>query len=211
MPTSHLYLFEVDLAADGSELSSARVPKLSRRYSRLIKKINTMALPLPDVWTCPACSYSENAHDTTCEMCQAARPQNTRSVLLVDKNSTHPVAVAARRVSGRLPPKARAAAPARESPSRGAKDAANERIAAQLGVVPVAAVVHSPVSSPDGPLVPPPAVARAVTKVPPLALRAMLGTRQRVWIVVQMIGLCLILEKTTFLMTIPQPMERKYH
>ena len=52
----------------------------------------------------------------------------------------------------------------RESPSRGAKDAANQRIAAQLAQrtpVPVAEVVHSPVSSPDGPLVPPPAVARA--------------------------------------------------
>jgi len=49
-------------------------------------------------------------------------------------------------------------------PSRGAKDKANQRIAAQLAQrtpVPVAEVVHSPVSSPDGPLVPPPAVARA--------------------------------------------------
>jgi len=160
MPSSHL--FEVDLAADGSELSSRKVPKLSRRYTRLKKKINTMAAPPPDadVWVCPACGYKENIDCSTCDKCNTARPRNTRSVLLVDKNSTHPVAVAARRVGGRPPPKARAAAPARESPSRGAKDAANERIAAQLGVVPVAEVVHSPVSSPDGPLVPPPAVAR---------------------------------------------------
>ncbi len=52
----------------------------------------------------------------------------------------------------------------RESPPRGAKDKANERIAAQLAQrtnVPVAEVVRSPESSPDGPLAPPPAAARA--------------------------------------------------
>ena len=83
--------------------------------------------------------------------------------VFVDKN--HPAAVAAAgRGGGRPPPRARVAAPARESPARGAKEKANERIAAQLSprpTVPVARVVHSPVSSPDGPLVPPPAVARA--------------------------------------------------
>jgi hypothetical protein len=152
------------------ELSSKKVPKLSRRYNRLKKKINTMALPPPDVWTCPDCSYSENIDCATCNMCQTARPRGSRSFLLVDKKSTHPAAVAARRG---CPPstatkQARSArstalvAP-RESPSRGAKDTANQRIAAQLGVVAMAEVVHSPVSSPDGPLVPPPAVARADT------------------------------------------------
>jgi len=159
MPTSHL--FEVDLAADGSELSSKKVPKLSRRYSRLTKKINTMAAP-PDVWTCASCSYSENIDGTACHLCQAARPRNTRSVLLVDKNSTHPAAVAAR--GGRKPrppPKVRGVLPSRESPARGAKDRANARMADQLGVVAVAEVVRSPESSPDGPLVPPPAAARA--------------------------------------------------
>ena len=60
---------------------------------------------------------------------------------------SQPVRLAARHVA------------ARESPARGAKDKANQRIATQLGVVAVAEVVHSPVSSPDGPLVPPPAVA----------------------------------------------------
>ena len=95
MPTSHL--FEVALAVDGSELSSKKVPRLSRRYNRLKKKINTMALPPPDVWTCPACGYDQNIDGSTCQMCQTARPRNTRSILLVDKNSTHPAAVAARR------------------------------------------------------------------------------------------------------------------
>ena len=57
---------------------------------------------------------------------------------------------------GRPPPKTRVAAPTapRESPPRGAKDKANERIAAQLAGhdrVPVAQVVHSPESSPDVP------------------------------------------------------------
>jgi hypothetical protein len=60
----------------------------------------------------------------------------------------------------------RGAAPTapRESPPRGAKDKANERIAAQLAQpfnVPVAEVVRSPETSPDGPLAPPPAAARA--------------------------------------------------
>jgi hypothetical protein len=129
----------------------------------------------PDVWTCPDC-YSENVNGTVCQMCHSARPKGSRSVLLVDKNSTHPAVVAARR--GRRPPSAAtnarsarsAARPvaARESPSRGAKDTANRRIAAQLAhrtPIPVAEVVHSPVTSPDSPaaLAPPPAVARAGT------------------------------------------------
>ena len=100
----------------------------------------------------------------------SARPRVSRSVLLVEKNSTHPAAVAARRgrppssASKARPTRSVAPVPPRESPSRGAKDAANRRIAAQLAQrtpVPVAEVVHSPVSSPDGPLAPPPAVARA--------------------------------------------------
>ena len=159
MPTSHL--FEIALDRDGSELTSSKVSKLSRRYSRLIRKINTMAAP-PDVWTCAACSYAENIDGTACHLCQAARPRNTHSVLLVDKNLTHHAAVAAR--GGRKPrppPKARGVVPTRESPARGAKDKANARMADQLGVVPVAEVVHSPESSPDGPLVPPPDAARA--------------------------------------------------
>ena len=143
---------------DGSKLS-----KFSRRYSCLTKKINTMAAEPPVVWACPACSYAENVHGTMCEMCLAARPRISRSVLLVEKNSTHPAAVAARgsRKARPHPPKARGVVPStRESPARGAKDKANARMADQLGVVPMAEVVHSPESSPDGPLVPPPAAAR---------------------------------------------------
>ena len=164
MPTSHL--FEVALAADGSGLSSKRVSKLSRRYSRLKKKTSTMADdPTTSAWMCPACSFAENSLDCLhCTMCTAARPRGSRSVLLVSRNSIHPVALAAR--GGRKVPKVRGAAPTapRESPSRGAKDKANERIAAQLARrtnVPVAEVVRSPESSPDGPLAPPPAAARA--------------------------------------------------
>ena len=117
-----------------------------------------MAAPA-DVWACPSCSYSENIDGTTCQMCSSARPGGRRSVLLVDRSSNHPAAVAAaaRGSRGRGPPKARVAALARESPTRGAKEKANERIAAQLAqraAVPVAEVVHSP-SSPDSPLIPP--------------------------------------------------------
>jgi len=164
MPTSHL--FEVTLAPDGTELTSRKVAKLSRQYSHCKKKISTMADPPPDVWTCPDCSYSKNVNGTTCQMCQLVQPKGSRSILLIDKNSTHPAAVAARAARGmRAPPRVRVAtavAP-RESPSRGAKDMANWRIAAQLAQrtpVPVAEVVHNtPDTSPDGPLAPPPAVA----------------------------------------------------
>jgi len=163
MPASHL--FEVALAADGSELSSKKVSKLSRRYSCLKKKISTMADdPTTDAWMCPACSFTENSLGCLrCTMCTAARPRGSRSVLLIGRDSTHPVALAAR---GRKVPKVTGAAPTapRESPSRGAKDKANERIAAQLARrtnVRVAEVVRSPESSPDGPLAPPPAAARA--------------------------------------------------
>ena len=160
MPTSHL--FEVAFAIDGSEVS-----KLSRRYNRLKKKISIMADdPTTDAWVCPACGFAENSLDCLrCTMCTAARPRGSRSVLLVSRNSTHPVALAAR--GRKKPPKVRGAVPTtapRESPPRGAKDRANERIAAQLAqriTVPVAEVVHSPESSPDGPLVPPPDAARA--------------------------------------------------
>ena len=97
MPTSHL--FEVALAVDGSELSSKKVSKLSRRYNRLKKKISTMADdPTTDAWMCPACSFAENSLDCLrCTMCTAARPRGSRSVLLVSRNSTHPVALAARK------------------------------------------------------------------------------------------------------------------
>lgn len=151
MPSSHL--FEVSLAADGSELSSRKVPKLSRRCSRLSKKIAAMAGgPAPDVWMCPACSWAENVGGADCTMCSSARPRGRRSVLLVDKNHPAAVAAAGRGPRGRAPPRGRGAAPARESPARGAKDRAKEQIAAQLSPRPTV---------PDSPLVLPPDAARA--------------------------------------------------
>jgi hypothetical protein len=124
------------------------------------------------------------------------------SVLLVDRSSNHPTAIAAaaRGSRGRGPPKARVSAPAHQSPVRGVKEKANERIAAQLAqraAVPVAEVVHSP-SSPDSPLIPPVTAAvllarvlatlllgkkiRWMTTMVPttLPLRAVVGRRQQV-------------------------------
>ena len=53
-------LFEVTVAANGSELSSKRVSKLSRRYHRHKKQLRQsamMAEGLSDAWVCPKCSY----------------------------------------------------------------------------------------------------------------------------------------------------------
>ena len=165
MPTSHL--FEVALAVDGSKLSSRKVSKLSRCYNRLRKKINTMADPPPNGWVCYVCHYENSLDVLRCTMCATPWPRGSRSVLIVAKNSMHPAAATARGSLGsRRPPKARGAAHTApfESPPRGAKDKANERIAAQLAqriTVPVAKVVQSPQTSPDAPLVPPPAAACA--------------------------------------------------
>ena len=195
MPTSHL--FEVALAVDGSELFSTKVSKLSRQYNRLKKKISTMADdPTTDVWTCLACSYAENSLDCLrCTMCTVARPRGSCSVLLVSRNSTHPVALAAR---GRKPPKARGAASTapHESPPRGAKDKANERIAAQLAQPPCLWLrwcVHPslPLMAHWPPLLLPPVLAwgssqslgeiRMIAMVPPFSLRAVLRAKRQVW------------------------------
>ena len=160
MPTSHL--FEVTLAANGSELSSTKVPKLSRRYHCLKNNLSIMTDPSPNAWTCPDCNCY-NINCACCAMCATARPKGSHSVLLVDKN--HPAVVAVRR-GQRQPPKARSirgAAPC-ESPPQDAKEKVNQRIATQLAqctTMPVAEVVPLPESSPDGPLVPPPAAASA--------------------------------------------------
>ena len=138
-------------------------------YFHVKKETNTMAQPPIDMWVCPDCSYSDNIDCSHCAKCDTPRPKGSCSVLVVARNSTHPAAIAARR--GHPPSTATnkqtrsgrstALVAPRESPSRGAKDKANQRIATQLGaVVAIAEVVHSPVSSPDGPLVPPPAVAQ---------------------------------------------------
>jgi hypothetical protein len=127
MPTSHL--FEVALAVDGSELSSRKVSKLSRRYNHLKKKINTMADPPPNAWVCGVCNYENSLDALCCTMCATPRPRGSRSVLIVAKNLTHPAAVVTRGSLGsRCPPKARGAAHTapHESPLRGAKDKTNE-------------------------------------------------------------------------------------
>ena len=53
-------LFEVTVAADGTELSSKRVSKLSRRYhlhKKQLRQSAMMAEGLSDAWVCPKCSY----------------------------------------------------------------------------------------------------------------------------------------------------------
>ncbi len=53
-------LFEVTVAADGSELSSKRVSKLSRRYHHHKKQLRQSAMMAEvssDAWVCPKCSY----------------------------------------------------------------------------------------------------------------------------------------------------------
>jgi len=53
-------LFEVTVAADGTELSSKRVSKLSRRYHRHKKQLRQSAMMAEvssDAWVCPSSSY----------------------------------------------------------------------------------------------------------------------------------------------------------
>ena len=54
-------LFEVTAAADGTELSSKRGSKLSRRYHRHKKQLRQSAMIMAEVssdaWVCPKCSY----------------------------------------------------------------------------------------------------------------------------------------------------------
>jgi hypothetical protein len=81
MSTSH-FLFEVALAVDGSELSSKKVSKLSRRYNRLKKKIPTMADdPTTNAWMCPACSFAENS-EVVARLCSTVE---IRLTLILDE------------------------------------------------------------------------------------------------------------------------------
>ena len=137
-------LFEVTVAADGSELSSKRVSKLSRRYhlhKKQLRQSAMMAEVSPDAWVCPECSY-ENVDYQRCMGidCDTVRPgcqfdttgtsaelplslqpppsSGRRSTISVAKN--HPAA-AARRSTPPPPPR-------RESPGRAAKTNASENI-----------------------------------------------------------------------------------
>jgi rubrerythrin len=70
--------FEVTVAADGSELSSKRVSKLSRRYHRHKKQLRQsamMAEASSDAWVCPKCLY-ENIDYQRCmgPDCDTVRP-----------------------------------------------------------------------------------------------------------------------------------------
>ena len=129
------------MAADGTELSSKRVSKLSRRYhlhKKQLRQSAMMAEVSSDAWVCPKCSY-ENQDYQRCmgPGCDEVRPgglldtsefalstqpptsSNRRSTISVAKS--HPAAAAARR-SKKLPP------PRRESPGRAAKTNASENI-----------------------------------------------------------------------------------
>ena len=71
-------LFEVTVAADGSELSSKRVSKLSRRYhlhKKQLRQSAMMAEVSSDAWVCPKCSY-ENQDYQRCmgPGCDEVRP-----------------------------------------------------------------------------------------------------------------------------------------
>ena len=71
-------LFEFTLAANGSELSSKRVSKLSRRYhchKKQLRQSAMMAEVSSDAWVCPKCSY-ENQDYQRCmgPDCDAVRP-----------------------------------------------------------------------------------------------------------------------------------------
>jgi len=125
-------IFEVTVAADGSELSLKRVAKLSKRYHRLKKQLRQSAMMAEvssDAWVCPKCSYENQDYqrcmgpdcDTvrpggqfdTSEFSLSTQPPSSgrRSTISVAKN--HPAAAARR--SKKHPP------PQRESPGRAAK------------------------------------------------------------------------------------------
>jgi len=126
-------LFEVTVAADGSELSSKRVSKLSRSYHRHKKQLrqsaSMMAEVSSDAWVCPKCLY-KNQDYLRCmgPDCDTVRPggqfdtsefsfstqspsSGRRSTISVAMN--HPAA--ATRRSKKPPP------PRLESPGRAAK------------------------------------------------------------------------------------------
>ena len=110
-------LFEVTVAADGSEFSSKRVSKLSRRYhhhkKEQLRQSVTMAEVLSDAWVCPSCSHNNQDYQRcmgpgcdklrpgslldTSEFALATQPpiSNRRSTISVAKS--HPAAAAARR------------------------------------------------------------------------------------------------------------------
>jgi len=102
------------VAADGTELSSKRVSKLSRRYHRHKKQLRQSAMMTvvsSDAWVCPKCSYENQDYQRgmgpgcdevrpgsifdTSEFALSTQPPNSsirRSTISVAKN--HPAAAA---------------------------------------------------------------------------------------------------------------------
>jgi hypothetical protein len=143
-------LFEVTVAADGTELHSKRVSKLSLRYHRHKKQLrqlrqSAMMAELPsDTWVCPKCSYKNQdwqrcmgpgsgmgaGCDTvrpggpfdTSEFALSTQPPSTSSIRrsTISVGDNHPAA-AARRAKKKNPP-------TRESPGRDAKKKACDNI-----------------------------------------------------------------------------------
>jgi hypothetical protein len=140
-------LFEVTVAADGTELSSRRVSKLSRRYhchKKQLRQSAMMAKGLSDAWVCPKCSYENQdwqrcmgpgsgmgtGRDTvrpggifdTSEFALSTQPPSTSSIRrsTISVGGNHPAAAAMR--SKKHPP------PQRESPGRNAKTRASKNI-----------------------------------------------------------------------------------
>jgi len=133
-------LFVVTVATDGTELSSKRVSKLSRRYhchKKQLRQSAMMAEVLSDAWVCPSCSYKNQDYQRcmgpgcdevrpgglldTSEFALSTQPptsSNRWSTISVANN--HPAA-AARRSTSPPPPR-------RESPGRAAKTNASQNI-----------------------------------------------------------------------------------
>jgi hypothetical protein len=177
-------LFEVTVAADGTELSSKRVSKLSRRYHRHKKQLRQSAkmAELPsDTWVCPQCSYKNqdwqrcmgpgNGMGAGCDLVRpggifntsefalSTQPPSTSSIRrsTISVADNHP-AVAARRAKKKNPPP-------RESPGRDAKKKACENITLLSGHKRNPTVTRLP----SRPSRPPPPPLRDFTLPPPIA------------------------------------------
>ena len=141
------------MAADGTELSSKRVSKLSRRYHHHKKQLRQsamMAEGLSDEWVCPKCSYENQDYqrcmDTGCdtvrpggifdtsEFALSTQPPSTSSI----RRSTQPpstssiqrstISVAENHPAAAARRSKKHPPPRRESPGRNAKTKASENI-----------------------------------------------------------------------------------
>ena len=151
-------LFEVTVAADGTELSSKRVSKLSRWYhchKKQLRQSAKMAELPSDTWVCPQCSYENQDWQRCMGPGSPSTSSIRRSTTSVADN--HP-AVAARRAKKKNPPP-------RESPGRDAKKKACENITLLSGRKQNPTVTRLPSRPPR----PPPPPLRDFTPPPPIA------------------------------------------